>query len=431
MQYQADPLAPPINSARLCARHRAIAQIGATGRGGVNRQALTPGDATARRLLLSWAEMRGYSASIDAIGNLFIRRPGSRPELAPVMTGSHLDTQPTGGNFDGVFGVLAGLETLETFDDANLSTMRPTELVVWMNEEGSRFPPPTMGSAVSAGAWSLDRALETVDIAGTSVREALSEHLARLPSTLAVRGLGSTGFASVEAHIEQGPVLEASGCNIGVVTGIQGLDLYEIEILGCEAHAGATPLSNRRDAFVAAIDLMQDLQTQLHDPADLLRLTVGRFEVAPGSPNTVPGRVKCTIDVRHPDARVLQQVRDRLMRTCTREIRGCPLTIRTLLQSEPVEFDLRVVAAVKAAAARRHLAHMYLISGATHDSKFMAARTPTAMIFIPCEKGISHNEAENVQEQDLVIGAQTLCDTILSLASLDTLGTEIQAPVKS
>jgi beta-ureidopropionase / N-carbamoyl-L-amino-acid hydrolase len=417
MEMQRILTAPHINSTRLWERHRAIAQIGATGRGGVNRQALTPEDAEARRLVLSWSEARNYSTTIDAIGNLFIRRPGTHPELAPVMTGSHLDTQPTGGNFDGVFGVLAGLEVFESLDDAGFVTKRPIELVIWMNEEGSRFTPATMGSAVCSGAIPLSNALETTDSNGTTVRDALSKHLTQLPK-LEKRNLGTKGFAFVEAHIEQGPILEATGCQIGVVTGIQGLCIYEVEVVGFEAHAGTTPLSNRRDALVAAVDLIGKLQDEFQDPADVLRFTVGKFEVAPGSPNTVPGRVNFTIDLRHPNAEVLGRVGDAVMRICAGEIKRCSVTARPMLQSKPVEFHPQIIDIVRSAAVRRHLRHMNLVSGATHDSKFMSAQTPTAMIFVPCEKGISHNEAENVRKEDLFAGTQVLCDALVAL--LDT-----------
>ena len=414
MEMQRICSAPTINSTRLWERHRAIAQIGATGRGGVNRQALTPEDAEARRLVLSWTEARNYSTVIDAIGNLFVRRPGTHPDLAPVMTGSHLDTQPTGGNFDGVFGVLAGLEAFESLDDADFVTKRPMELVIWMNEEGSRFAPATMGSAVCAGAMPLSHALETMAGDGTNVRDALSHHLTLLPK-LNERDLGINGFAFVEAHIEQGPILEASGCQIGVVTGIQGLCMYEVEVVGFEAHAGTTPLKNRRDALVAAIALIGRLQDEIQDPADVLRFTIGRLDVAPGSPNTVPGHVTFTIDLRHPNAEALDKVGDVVMRICAGEIERCSVTTRSLLRSKPVEFDPRIIGAIRSAAMRRRLRHKDLVSGATHDSKFIAAQTPTAMIFIPCEKGISHNEAENVQKEDVFAGAQILCDTLVAL----------------
>jgi N-carbamoyl-L-amino-acid hydrolase len=409
---------PLINGIRLAERHRAIARIGATGRGGVDRQALTPEDTEARKLLLSWVQARGYAATADVIGNLFIRRQGARPELAPVMTGSHLDTQPTGGNFDGVFGVLAGLEVLETLDDLDVATPRPIELVVWMNEEGSRFAPPTMGSAVSAGAIPLNRALATRDGNGASVNEALLGQLAQLPG-IRMRELGSRGFAFVEAHIEQGPVLEAARCRIGVVTGIQGLHAYEVEVVGFEAHAGTTPVRARQDALVAAITLIGRLRSEVADPADLLRFTVGRFEVAPGSPNTVPGKVVFSIDLRHPDPQVLAQVGRNIVRLCTGEVAGCAVRANVLLQSSPVKFDARIVESVRSAALRRGFSCMELVSGATHDSKYMAGHTPTGMIFIPCERGISHNEVENVLDADLAAGAQVLCDTVLSLMRTD------------
>lgn len=410
---------PAINGSRLCERHREMASIGATGRGGVNRQALTAQDAEGRRLLISWAQARGYLVTIDAIGNLFVRRPGTRGETQSVMTGSHLDTQPTGGNFDGVFGVLAGLEVLETLDDAHLVTPRPIDLVIWMNEEGSRFPPPTMGSAVYAKAMPLERALDTADADGVLVREALLDHIAHLPK-LQTHDTSVPPIAYVEAHIEQGPVLEDAGCQIGVVTGIQGLYAYEVHVTGREAHAGTTPLHGRRDAFVAATDLIGRLRENLKDPADLLRFTVGKFHVSPGSPNTVPGQVTFSIDLRHPDPDVLGRAGETVLETCSGEAGGCMVTARTLLQSLPVSFDPRAIEIVRSAAVQQHLHHRDLVSGATHDAKFMAALMPTAMVFIPCKDGVSHNETESARAEDMAAGTQVLCDTLIALSRMDT-----------
>jgi N-carbamoyl-L-amino-acid hydrolase len=406
---------PVINAPRVLERHKSMAAIGATGRGGVNRQALSAEDTQARQLLISWCSARGYVSEIDPIGNLFIRRIGKRPDLPPVMTGSHLDSQPTGGNYDGVFGVLAGLEALESIDDARLDIACSIELVVWMNEEGSRFAPPTMGSAVSAGGMLLETALSIVDADGISVREALHEHFSALHN-VGRRPLGSTGHAFVEAHIEQGPILEAEHQKIGIVTGIQGICSLEIDITGFEAHAGTTPARNRKDAFVAAMVLLERLRSELHDPADVLRFTVGRFNVSPGSPNTVPGHVTFTIDLRHPDKEHMRRCCETIRTFASGTIEQCAVNSRLLLQSEPVQFAPWIAEEIRLAAARRGVPHRVMISGATHDSRYASHKMPTGMLFIPCEKGISHNEAEKVYPDDLTIGAQVLSDTVCALA---------------
>jgi len=418
MTNRTNQIRPTINAKRLIDRHKAIARIGATGRGGVNRQALTLEDGHARQRLLAWSNNRGYSASIDPIGNLFIRKPGLRDDLAALMTGSHLDTQPTGGNFDGIFGVLAAFEALETLEDASIVTTRPIDLVVWMNEEGCRFAPATMGSAVAVGALPLEAALNTLDRKGTSVRDALKEHMSVLPS-LGRRDLGIEGFAFLEAHIEQGPVLESEDFQIGVVTSIQGMCVYEVEINGFEAHAGTTPSRKRQDAFMTAVSLVHKLRDALQDPDDVLRFTIGRFNVSPGSPNTVPGHVSFSIDLRHPDAAVLERMGCTISAWCSGTSEGCSISSRLVLRSDPVQFHPGVTDTIRRSATLRKVRHMDIVSGATHDSRYVSTKMPTAMIFVPCEKGISHNEAENVQEQDLVSGAQILCDTLLGLADAE------------
>lgn len=415
----AQTLLPLINGGRLIERHRSMAFVGATGRGGVNRQALSVEDAEARQLLLSWCSPRGYAPEIDPIGNLFIRRAGKQPDQPPVMTGSHLDTQPTGGNYDGIFGVLAGLEVLESLDDAGIETERSVELVVWMNEEGSRFAPATMGSAVSAGAMTLEAALNVTDVTGVSVQQALEDHLAILPE-LGRRPLGSSGRAFVEAHIEQGPILEAERRKIGIVNAIQGMCTLEVDITGFEAHAGTTPSLNRQDAFVAAMVLLERLRSKLQDPADVLRFTVGRFEVSPGSSNTVPGRVVFTIDLRHPDVEYMLRCCETIRAFASGTIERCNVNSRLLLRSDPVQFATSITEEIRAAAERRNIPHMGILSGATHDSRYASFKMPTGMIFIPCEKGISHNEAEHVDPQDLIAGAQVLSDTVVSLAGISS-----------
>jgi N-carbamoyl-L-amino-acid hydrolase len=409
-------IASAVDGDRLWRRQMELAKIGATARGGVNRQALSPEDARARAMLLDWVKARGFAGSVDPIGNLFIRRAGSDQTAAPVVTGSHLDTQPTGGRFDGVYGVLAGLEVLETMSDLGLATRRPIDLVVWTNEEGSRFPPTTMGSAVFAGALPLDRALLTQDAAGVSVGEALAQTLAAAP----VEDRRSLGFpiaAYVEAHIEQGPILEAKQKVIGAVTAIQGLRWFSIEVLGQAAHAGTTPRHRRRDAFSAAVAMVATLERVMLDDSDTVRFTVGRVEVAPNSPNTVPARVLFTVDFRHPDAAILARLGDQVESVCHANARGCEVRIAETIRSEPATFSAAIVSSVTAAALRLGLSHMDIVSGATHDAKFMTGRCPSGMIFIPCRDGVSHCEEEEASPEHATAGARVLAEVLLELAN--------------
>ena len=401
---------------RLWQRHMEIAAIGATGRGGVNRQALTAADGQARRLVLEWASRRGFTASVDGIGNLFIRRGGTQPAADPVVAGSHLDTQPAGGNFDGIFGVLAALEVMDAASDAGVATRRPLELVVWTNEEGARFQPATMGSAVYAGALPLETVLASRDSAGVTVEQALAETLKAAPVT-GRRDFRSPMAAYVEAHIEQGPVLESTGNTIGVVTGIQGLRWFQVEVSGEEAHAGTTPRRNRRDALAAAVAMVAKLQALMFDEADTVRFTVGRFEVTPNSPNTIPGQVIFTIDFRHPDRDVLTGLGDRVEPVCRAEAKECGVEVVETINAPPTEFDPGVRDLIRSAARRQGLPHTDLTSGATHDAKFMAGLCPSGMIFVPCEAGISHNEAENAAPADLAAGTRILADVAVRLAN--------------
>ena len=401
---------------RLWQRHMEIATIGATGRGGVNRQALTPEDAEARRWVLEWAAGRGFETSIDAIGNLFVRRAGSDPTALPVVSGSHLDSQPTGGNFDGVFGVLAALEVLDAVNDAGIATQRPLDAVVWCNEEGGRFQPTTMGSAVFAGVLPLETALATRDRDGIAVEQALADTLKTAP--VAKRHeFRSPMAAYLEAHIEQGPVLEATKNTIGVVTGIQGLRWFQIEVSGEEAHAGTTPRRNRKDAVVAAVEMVKALQDLMFDEADTVRFTVGRFEVVPNSPNTVPGRVLFTIDFRHPDQGVLTRLGDQIEGLCQDAAKGCGVRVVETMTAPPTGFDPTVLGLIRDAAQRQALPHIDIMSGATHDAKFMAGHCPSGMIFVPCERGISHNEAEMASSADLAAGARVLAEVVMRLAN--------------
>ncbi|MGZ3341246.1 MAG: hydantoinase/carbamoylase family amidase, partial [Reyranella sp.] len=319
-------VAGAVREDRLWQRHADMAKLGGTPKGGVNRQALSAEDAAARNLLASWAKARGFSIFTDAIGNLFVRREGSEPEALPVMSGSHMDSQPTGGRFDGMYGVLAAFEALEALEDAGLKTRRPLIAVAWTNEEGSRFQPGAMGSAVFAGRNRLDDMLIVKDWKGVVLKEALAETLKTAPALMRE---GQPGFALdgyVEVHIEQGPRLENARKTIGVVTGIQGSRRYIVEVNGEEAHAGTTPRAARKDAFAAATRIAAAMYEATTDAHDTLRFTIGRVEVYPGSPNTVPGRASFTVDLRHPSNEVLEVQEKKLFALVAN--RAAPCTAR-------------------------------------------------------------------------------------------------------
>jgi N-carbamoyl-L-amino-acid hydrolase len=413
------PLSPRASAAiredRLWQRHQEMAKLGATPKGGVNRQALSPEDAAARRLLTAWAASRGFAVSTDAIGNLFVRRAGSDPAALPVLTGSHMDSQPTGGRFDGIYGVLAGFEALEALEDAGLRTKRPIEVVAWMNEEGSRFQPGAMGSAVYAGSLALDKMLAITDRAGVSIRAALDQTLAAAPAPRR-DGMGGPLAGYIEAHIEQGPRLEAAGDTIGVVTAIQGSRRYTVDVTGEEAHAGTTPRAARKDALSSALKIVAALEELMHDPADIVRFTVGRFEVHPGSPNTVPSKVHFTIDFRHPDAAVLRDRGDRIGEVAARHAAPCEVKVAQISDVPPTIFAPDVIDLVRDCAARLGYRHMDMPSGAGHDAMHIAKLAPAGMIFVPCWRGISHNEAESATPADLAAGARVLADALVALA---------------
>ncbi|HZH26013.1 MAG TPA: M20 family metallo-hydrolase [Azospirillaceae bacterium] len=408
-------VADAVNTGRLWRRHMDMAQIGALPNGGVNRPALSPLDAAARLKLVEWGRALGLSAAQDPIGNLFLRRPGRLSRAPVVLTGSHLDTQPKGGKFDGAYGVLAGLEALQAMDDAGVETRRPIELVAWTNEEGARFQPGCAGSAAFAGLVPLERLLAAVDRDGVVVRDALATVLASQPD-LPIRALGQPVHAYLEAHIEQGPRLEREGCAIGVVTAIQGARWFAVEVTGEEAHAGTTPEVSRRDALVAALEMVAALRRVMHDPDDAVRFTVGRFDVRPGAPNTIPGQVFFTIDFRHPDAATLGRLGDQVEEVCRRHAGPCAVTVVETDTSPPVVFDAGVMDRIRAAAVRLGLPSLDMPSGAGHDARSLAALCPTGMIFVPCERGISHNEAESAAPEDLAAGAKVLAEVLVELA---------------
>ena len=410
-------VAGAVREDRLWQRHVDMAKLGGTPKGGVNRQALSPEDAAARNLLASWAKARGFSIFTDAIGNLFVRREGSDPEALPVMSGSHMDSQPTGGRFDGMYGVLSAFEALEALEDAGLRTRRPLIAVAWTNEEGSRFQPGAMGSAVFAGRNRLDDMLAVKDWKGVVLREALAETLAAAPAPMRE---GPPGFALdgyVEVHIEQGPRLETARKTIGVVTGIQGSRRYIVETLGEEAHAGTTPRAARKDAFAAATRIASAMYEATTDAEDTLRFTIGRVEVYPGSPNTVPGRASFTVDMRHPLNDVLEAHEKTLLAIVAARAAPCTARIDRVTAVAPTDFDLQVIDLVRAKADALALSNMDMPSGAGHDAMHIATLCPAGMIFVPCERGISHNEIENATPADLAAGARVLVEVLVELAN--------------
>ncbi len=405
-----------VDGARLWRRLMAMAEIGATANGGVNRPTLSPADNESRRLMLDWAKPLGLEASIDEVANLYLGRPGSDPEAAPVLIGSHLDSQPTGGKFDGAYGVLAALEALEAIAEAGIETRRPIAVVAWTNEEGSRFQPGCMGSAVFAGALELAALRSVRDSAGVTVGAALEETLAGL-AELPRRQGGFPVASYLEVHIEQGPRLEAAGNAIGAVTGIQGSRRFGVEVLGAEAHAGTEPMPQRRDALKAACQIVAALEQALADESDRVRFTVGRFEVFPGSPNTVPGRVFFTIDLRHPEQQTIDWLTAAIEPTALANARGCEVRVEVRASAAPVRFDAEVAALIRRRAEALGLGHMELLSLAGHDAGPLSRVCPAGLIFVPCEKGISHNEAENAEPDDLTAGARVLASCLVALAN--------------
>ena len=393
-----------------------LARIGATAKGGVCRLALSDLDRQGRDLVTAWAREAGMSVTVDQIGNVFMRRPGRNNRLPPVMTGSHIDTQPTGGKFDGNYGVLAGLEVVRTLNDHGIETEAPIEVAFWTNEEGSRFVPVMMGSGVFAGAFTLEHAYAATDTEGRSVREEL-ERIGYIGDE--VPGQHPIG-AYFEAHIEQGPVLEDADVTIGVVQGVLGIRWFDCTVTGMEAHAGPTPMALRRDAMQVAAVLMQEVVASAlrHGPDG--RGTVGMVQVFPNSRNVIPGQVKFSIDLRNSsDALVDQQVAE--VRACAERLSaqtGLPVKIEPVSTYPAQPFHPDCVAAVARAAQRLGYSHMPTVSGAGHDAIYAARLAPAGMIFIPCKDGISHNEIEDAQPEHISAGANVLLQVMLERAGV-------------
>ena len=403
-----------IDQERLWQSLMAIAEIGPTAKVGSKRLALSDLDRQGRDLFVRWCKDAGLSVTVDGMGNIFARRAGRRRDLPPVVTGSHLDTQPTGGRFDGVYGVLAGLEVIRTLNDAGYETDAPLEVVVWTNEEGARFAPAMVGSGVFAGVFDEAYGHSRADLDGKPMGEELRRIGYLGPEKTGGRQLG----AYFEAHIEQGPILEAEGKTIGVVQGIQGIRWLEVTVTGSESHAGTTPMDRRKDAMLGCARIVERInRIALAHPPGVS--TVGIVQIGPGSRNTIPGSAFFTVDLRHPRDEALLAMKAELERAIAEICGGLGLTAdcKEIWWSPAIEFDRDCVAAVRAAASAGGYAHRDIVSGAGHDAAYVNRVAPTAMIFIPCEDGISHNEIESATPADLAAGCNVLLRAMLERAA--------------
>ena len=405
-----------INGERLWSSLMELAQIGATPKGGVCRLTLTDLDKQGRDLVTRWAREAGMSVTIDKIGNVFMRRPGRNNSLPPIMTGSHIDTQPTGGKFDGNYGVLAGLEVVRTLNDHGIETEAPIEVAFWTNEEGSRFVPVMMGSGVFAKAFTLEHAYAATDVDGKTVKDELARIGYIGDEEPGEHPIG----AYFEAHIEQGPVLEDADVTIGVVQGVLGIRWFDCTVTGMEAHAGPTPMALRKDAMQVATRLMQEVVAAAHRYPPHGRGTVGMVHVFPNSRNVIPGRVKFSIDLRNSTDALVDQMVDEVKAFAARLQAETGLGIQIdLVSSYPAQaFHPDCTEAVARAAQALGYSHMPAVSGAGHDAVYTARLAPSGMIFIPCKDGISHNEIEDAQPGHVAAGCNVLLHAMLERAGV-------------
>ena len=405
-----------IDSGRLWDTIHETAKFGATPKGGVRRLTLGPEDKQVRDWFRKACETAGLEVHVDALGSMFALRKGRDMSKLPVGLGSHLDTQPTGGKYDGVLGTLAALEVVRTLNDAGIETETPICIVNWTNEEGSRFAPATMASAAYAGDYTTENILARTDAAGVSVGEALDAIGYRGGEAVGVRRLG----AFVELHIEQGPLLEAENKTIGVVDRGQGIVWYDGKVVGFESHAGTTPMPLRRDALatLAEVVLAVEKVAKAHGPNAVG--TVGEAVIAAPSRNVIPGEIAFTVDIRSPAAATLDAI-DRDLRTAITEIaarRRAEISLDAIWRKEPTVFNAKLVDAVESATKMLGFSHRHITSGAGHDACNLANVVPAAMIFVPCKDGISHNELEDATQADCTAGANVLMHTVLALAGV-------------
>ena len=403
-----------INGDRLWNSLMELAKIGETKKGGVCRLTLTDLDKQGRDLVIKWAKEAGMAVTIDKIGNGFMRRAGRNNALPPIVTGSHIDTQPTGGKFDGNYGVLAGIEVVRTLNDHNIETEAPIEVSFWTNEEGSRFVPVMMGSGVFAKAFTLEHAYAAKDTEGKTV----GEELARI-GYIGTEEPGDHPIgAFFETHIEQGPVLEDHGITIGVVQGVLGIRWFDCTVTGMEAHAGPTPMALRKDALQVATHIMQETVAAALRHAPHGRGTVGMVHIHPNSRNVIPGEVKFSIDLRNSTDALVDQMADEVKAFAARMSQQTGLAVKIELVStySAIGFHQDCIDAVARATNKLGYSNMPVVSGAGHDAVYMAKLAPSGMIFIPCKDGISHNEIEDAQPEHIEAGCNVLLHAMLERA---------------
>jgi beta-ureidopropionase / N-carbamoyl-L-amino-acid hydrolase len=405
-----------IDGARLWESLMEMAKIGATPKGGVKRLTLTDLDRQSRELFRRWCEAAGCTVSVDEMGNMFARRPGEDDTLAPVMMGSHLDTQPTGGKYDGALGVLGALEVVRSLNDLNIRTRRPIEVANWTNEEGSRYAPAMISSGVFAGVYDKEFAYSLTDGEG----KRLGDELKRI----GFKGADPVGahpvHAFFELHIEQGPILEDESIDVGVVTHGQGQRWYEIRLTGFESHAGSTPMPRRKDALLGAARIVELVNAIGLRKAPLGVSTVGMLNPYPNSRNVIPGEVFMTCEFRHPDDATLSEMDAALqegMKAITAKI-GLAYDLKQVFYYAPVPFDPGCIEAVRRAAKHFGYSHRDIVSGAGHDACYLARVAPTSMIFTPCVDGVSHNESEDIKQDWSTAGANVLMHAVLEKAEI-------------
>jgi N-carbamoyl-L-amino-acid hydrolase len=405
-----------INSDRLWDSLMDMAKIGPGVAGGNNRQTLTDEDAEGRRVFQLWCEAEGMTMGLDKLGNMFAHREGTDPTLPPVMVGSHLDTQPTGGKYDGVLGVLAGLEIIRTLNDAGIKTKHPIEVVNWTNEEGARFSPPMMSSSVFAGMYTTEWVYDREDADGKTV----GEELARI-GWLGDEEVGARKMAAFfELHIEQGPILEDENVDVGVVTHGQGLNWLQVTLTGKSSHTGSTPMPNRVNAGLGMARITQLVDEIAWSHAPLAVGAVGHCDIYPNSRNIIPGKVVFTIDFRHPTQAVIDDMEQRLREGAQKIVDNIGLTmdIEQAGKFDPVTFDEGCVSAVRRAAERLGYTHRDIVSGAGHDACLINRVAPTAMVMCPCVDGLSHNEAEEISKEWATAGTDVLFHAVVETAGI-------------